>query len=270
MRRSLASTSLAWPCSWQSACGPSTATVQEGRCVPGCLGLHAGTEAAASVRPCVATCRALLPLTGLLDASACVGPSIMQPGKRLTVSCVLFVCHQVDAELSGALASVSELIFFVLGAMAIVEVRQLHCWCVWGELCLPVWVWQLFVASNLHPAGWHCADVRCACVVLCCAAALQVVDTHGGFNRLAAWVRADQRQILTWFVALLTFCMSAVLDNLTTTIVMISVLQVRLATRQQYACLFDGVARWGVVRWGWPARVSVHTACRCWVPTGGV
>lgn len=79
----------------------------------------------------------------------------------------------VDAELSGALASVSELIFFVLGAMTIVE----------------------------------------------------AVDTHGGFNRLAAWVQADQRQTLTWFVALLTFCMSAVLDNLTTTIVMISVLQ---------------------------------------------
>lgn len=55
---------------------------------------------------------------------------------------------------------------------------------------------------------------------------VEVVDTHGGFNRLAAWVRADQRQTLTWFVALLTFGMSAVLDNLTTTIVMISVLQV--------------------------------------------
>lgn len=79
-------------------------------------------------------------------------------------------------------------------------------------------------------------------------------------------------------MALLTFCMSAVLDNLTTTIVMISVLQVGLATWQQYACLFDGggwwlvvvVVRGGVVRWGPPARVSVHTACRCWVPTGGV
>jgi Na+/H+ antiporter NhaD/arsenite permease-like protein len=90
-----------------------------------------------------------------------------------------------------------------------------------------------------------CADTRCACVVcravLCLAAVLQAVDTHGGFNRLAAWVRADQRQTLTWFVALLTFCMSAVLDNLTTTIVMISVLQVRLSSSQQH----HGLVLWG-------------------------
>jgi Na+/H+ antiporter NhaD/arsenite permease-like protein len=85
---------------------------------------------------------------------------------------VLF--YQVDAQIAAALASVSELIFFLLGAMTIVE----------------------------------------------------VVDSHGGFNRLSAWVRADQRSTLTWFVAALTFGMSAVLDNLTTTIVMISVLQV--------------------------------------------
>lgn len=47
---------------------------------------------------------------------------------------------------------------------------------------------------------------------------LQVVDGHGGFKRLAAWVKADQRQTLTWFITLLTFFMSAVLDNLTTTV----------------------------------------------------
>eukprot|EP00878_Enallax_costatus_P023894 GHUV01025453.1.p1 GENE.GHUV01025453.1~~GHUV01025453.1.p1 ORF type:complete len:345 (+),score=82.83 GHUV01025453.1:289-1323(+) len=81
---------------------------------------------------------------------------------------------QIDSEVSSALASVSEVIFFLLGAMTVVE----------------------------------------------------SVDSHGGFKRLANWVRADQRTTLAWGVGLLTFVMSAVLDNLTTTIVMISILQV--------------------------------------------
>jgi Na+/H+ antiporter NhaD/arsenite permease-like protein len=119
------------------------------------------------------------------------------------------------------LASVSELIFFLLGAMTVVE----------------------------------------------------VVDTHGGFNRLAAWVRADQRQILTWFVALLTFGMSAVLDNLTTTIVMISVLQVRVLDSK--ACLLhheisivcDATAELALLR---NAQRAMSTESKCcwlsWLP----
>jgi Na+/H+ antiporter NhaD/arsenite permease-like protein len=54
----------------------------------------------------------------------------------------------------------------------------------------------------------------------------QVVDGHGGFKRVAKWIQTDQRTQLAWVVALVTFGMSAVLDNLTTTIVLLSVLQV--------------------------------------------
>jgi Na+/H+ antiporter NhaD/arsenite permease-like protein len=53
---------------------------------------------------------------------------------------------------------------------------------------------------------------------------LQVVDVHGGFKRLASWVVAEQRSTLAWGVGLLSFAMSAVLDNLTTTILMLSIL----------------------------------------------
>lgn len=118
----------------------------------------------------------------------------MQPAKRLTVSCVLFVvCHQVDAELSAALASVSELIFFVLGAMTIVEVRHLRCWCVWGELCLPPSTGvATAVASNLHPACWLCADIRCACVVLCGAVLLPCRRlTHMGAS--TGWLHGSEQ-----------------------------------------------------------------------------
>jgi hypothetical protein len=53
---------------------------------------------------------------------------------------------------------------------------------------------------------------------------LQVVDVHGGFKRLVSWVVAEQRSTLAWGVGLLSFAMSAVLDNLTTTILMLSIL----------------------------------------------
>lgn len=59
-----------------------------------------------------------------------------------------------------------------------------------------------------------------------CIRGLQVVDCHGGFRRLASWVKADQRKTLACGVGLLSFAMSAVLDNLTTTILMLSILQV--------------------------------------------
>jgi len=84
----------------------------------------------------------------------------------------------------------------------------------------------------------------CTCLTCVCARwrvvsirGVQVVDTHGGFKRLAAWIKADQRQTLTWFITMLTFGMSAVLDNLTTTIVMVSILQVgRIDKSHQLRC----------------------------------
>jgi hypothetical protein len=61
---------------------------------------------------------------------------------------------------------------------------------------------------------------------------------HGGFKPLAAAVSASgspaERNIkLLWGVGLVTFFLSAMLDNLTTTIVMLSVLQVRQSAVQQ-------------------------------------
>ncbi len=85
----------------------------------------------------------------------------------------------VEGEMSSVLTQVSELIYFLIGAMTVVE----------------------------------------------------VVDAHGGFRPLAAAINAgdaapQQRNTkLLWGVGLLTFFLSACLDNLTTTIVMLSVLQ---------------------------------------------
>jgi len=79
------------------------------------------------------------------------------------------VLHEVE----GCLAEVSEVIFFIWGAMTIVE----------------------------------------------------VVDSHQGFKLITDTVRPATRAGLLWLVGWLTFFMSSVLDNLTTTIIMVSLLQ---------------------------------------------
>jgi hypothetical protein len=79
----------------------------------------------------------------------------------------------VGHELSESLSEVSEVIFFLLGAMTIVE----------------------------------------------------VVDAHQGFKIITDIVHTRKKSTLMWLVATITFFMSAILDNLTSTIVMVSLLR---------------------------------------------
>ncbi len=54
---------------------------------------------------------------------------------------------------------------------------------------------------------------------------VELVDAHEGFAIVTSRIRARKKSTLLWVVGLLTFFMSAVLDNLTTTIVMVSLLR---------------------------------------------
>ena len=74
--------------------------------------------------------------------------------------------------LTHHLSSISEIVFFLLGAMTIVE----------------------------------------------------LIDAHDGFQQIAEAIKTTHKTKLVWLIALITFFLSAVLDNLTTTIVMISIL----------------------------------------------
>ena len=76
-------------------------------------------------------------------------------------------------ELIHVLGEVSEILFFLLGAMTIVE----------------------------------------------------IIDTNGGFSLITDHIKSKKKVRLLWILSLLTFFMSAVLDNLTTSIVMIALLR---------------------------------------------
>ena len=94
----------------------------------------------------------------------------------------------VLGELSHHLASVSEILFFLLGAMTIVE----------------------------------------------------LVDAHDGFRLITDRITSKNRVKLLWLISLITFFLSAILDNLTTAIVMVSVLR-KLIKNSDDRKLFAGV-----------------------------
>ena len=54
---------------------------------------------------------------------------------------------------------------------------------------------------------------------------VEIVDQHGGFNFVREVMMTKSKRALLWRMSLMTFFLSAVLDNLTTTIVMIMILR---------------------------------------------
>lgn len=60
---------------------------------------------------------------------------------------------------------------------------------------------------------------------------VEVIDTHGGFSVVTSRIRARTLGSFAWIVGFITFFLSAILDNLTTTIVMISLVGKLVADR---------------------------------------
>ena len=60
---------------------------------------------------------------------------------------------------------------------------------------------------------------------------VEIVDSNGGFNFVRDAIKTRSKRKLMWRMALMTFALSAILDNLTTTIVMIMVLRKLVQSR---------------------------------------
>jgi Na+/H+ antiporter NhaD/arsenite permease-like protein len=88
--------------------------------------------------------------------------------------------QEVNSDLSHHLIEVSEIVFFLLGAMTIVE----------------------------------------------------IIDAHDGFSIISQKIKTNNKNQFIWLIALVTFFLSAILDNLTTTIVMVTILNKLVADRK--------------------------------------
>jgi len=96
--------------------------------------------------------------------------------------------HEVGHQLSESVMATAQIVFFLMGAMTIVE----------------------------------------------------VVDAHNGFEVITRRIRTTQLSTLMWLVGFVTFFLSAVLDNLTTTIVMISLVR-KLLAKHDDRLFFAGI-----------------------------
>ena len=113
------------------------------------------------------------PLNINKSASALIGAGLLWTIYALSTG----DAHQVNEELGESLMGTAQIVFFLMGAMTIVE----------------------------------------------------VVDAHGGFHVITDRINTSKLSSLLWLVGFVTFFLSAMLDNLTTTIVMISLMRKLLA-----------------------------------------
>ena len=114
-------------------------------------------------------------------ATALIGAVLLWTIYAVTISDHTLVSHQLDE----SVASTAQIIFFLIGAMTIVE----------------------------------------------------VIDAHDGFEVITSRINTTSQVTLMWLVGFVSFVLSAILDNLTTTIVMVSLIQ-RLIARRDDRLLF--------------------------------
>jgi Na+/H+ antiporter NhaD/arsenite permease-like protein len=86
---------------------------------------------------------------------------------------------------------------------------------------------------------------------------VEVVDAHNGFRVITSRIKTTKITSLLWLVGLVSFFLSAILDNLTTTIVMVSLLK-KLLGRHDDRLFFAGII------------VIAANAGGAWTPIGDV
>ena len=86
---------------------------------------------------------------------------------------------------------------------------------------------------------------------------VEVIDAHNGFEVLTERITTQRLSALMWMVGFITFFLSSILDNLTTTIVMVSLMK-RLLARREDRLFFAGII------------VIAANAGGAWTPIGDV
>ncbi len=115
-------------------------------------------------------------------------------------------------------------------------------------LLLAVLCWLIFFVGDPQPLstslaflGSHLSSVSQILFFLLGAMTLvELIDSHKGFNTFIHTLHVRSRRKMLWVISFLAFFLSAVLDNLTTTILMISILRKLVPHRKErfiYACM---------------------------------
>lgn len=85
-----------------------------------------------------------------------------------------------------------------------------------------------------HQLEQHLGDISGILFFLLGAMVIvELIDAHDGFELITRKIRTTDKRKLVWLISFITFFLSAALDNLTTTIVLVSLLRKIIADRQE-------------------------------------
>lgn len=93
--------------------------------------------------------------------------------------------------------------------------------------------------------------------LICAMTIVELIDIHKGFSVVRSWVVTKSRQKLLWIVGVLSFFLSATIDNLTATIVIVTLLRILID---------DDNRRW----WYVGLAIIAANAGGAWSPIGDV
>lgn len=153
---------------------------------------------------------------------------------------------------------------FTVGYLMIIFEHQIGVNKATSALLMAVGCWSMLFADGLHLdennryLSHDLANVSQVVLFLLGAVTIvEIINTHGGFSIIADWIRISSKKGCLFLVALLAFVLSSVLDNLTTTIVMVVLLR-RIITHTQDRIIFGS------------AIVIAANAGGAWSPIGDV
>lgn len=130
------------------------------------------------------------------------------------------------------------IVVFVLGYLAIIleyyiKVNKTAIALFIGAIC-----WTIYMSckgsANLYDLGHHVSEISQIIFFLIGAMTLvELIDSHRGFKMITNRLRTRSKRKMLWMIALASFFLSAVLDNLTTTILIVSLLRKLIPDREE-------------------------------------
>lgn len=131
-------------------------------------------------------------------------------------------------------------IIFIVGYLAIVFEHNIQVNKAASALVTGVVCWTAYIMSGAdihtveHQLATHLGEVSGILFFLFGAMTIvELIDAHDGFQIIIDQVQTTSKRKLVWIIAFITFFLSAVLDNLTTAIVLVSLLRKIMADKQE-------------------------------------
>ncbi len=131
------------------------------------------------------------------------------------------------------------ILVFILGYAAIafehtIRINKAATALLTGVLC---WTVYIFLSdSKQHVTGqlsYHLGELSQILFFLLGAMTIvELIDAHDGFEIITERIKTNNKRKLLWIIALLTFILSSVLNNLTTAIVMVSLVRKLMSDKQ--------------------------------------